>query len=50
VLGVESEVWPHAACIAQLGAYGFANGLAVPVEQAMPIYLRDKVAKKQTER
>lgn len=50
VLGVECEVWPRAACIAQLGAYGFANGLAVPVEQAMPVYLRDKVAKKQSER
>lgn len=50
VLAVESEVWPHAACVAQLGAYGFANGLAVAVEQAMPVYLRDKVAKKQSER
>ena len=50
VLDVESEIWPHAACIAQLGAYGFANGLAVAVEQAMPVYLRDKVAKKQSER
>lgn len=48
--GLEAEVWPHAACIAQLGAYDFANGLAVPVEQAMPVYLRDKVAKKQSER
>ena len=48
--GVVSEVWPHAACIAQLGAYDFADGLAVPVEQAMPVYLRDKVAKKQSER
>ena len=48
--GIDSEVWPHAACIAQLGAYDFANGLAVPVEQAMPVYLRDKVAKKQSER
>jgi tRNA threonylcarbamoyladenosine biosynthesis protein TsaB len=50
VLGVEVEVWPRAGCIAQLGAYGFASGLAVPVEQAMPVYLRDKVAKKQSER
>lgn len=48
--GVVSEVWPHAACIAQLAAYDFANGLAVLVEQAMPVYLRDKVAKKQSER
>lgn len=50
VLGIQVEVWPCAACIAQLGAYGFANGLAVAVEQAMPVYLRDKVAKKQAER
>ena len=50
VLGVESDVWPRAAAIAQLGAYGFANGLAVAVEQAMPVYLRDNVAKKQSER
>lgn len=47
---IESEVWPRAACVAQLGAYAFASGLAVPVEQAMPVYLRDKVAKKQSER
>jgi len=50
VQSIESEVWPRAACIVQLGAYDFANGLAVPVEQAMPVYLRDKVAKKQSER
>ncbi len=48
--GIEVEIWPRAACIAQLGAYEFANGSAVPVEQAMPVYLRDKVAKKQSER
>lgn len=47
---VESSIWPRAACIAQIGAYDFANGKAVPVEQAMPVYLRDKVAKKQSER
>ncbi len=47
---VISDVWPHAACVAQLGAYDFANGLGMPVEQAMPVYLRDKVAKKQSER
>ena len=50
VQGVESRVWPRAACVAQLGAFDFANGLAVPVERAMPVYLRDKVAKKQSER
>ena len=50
VQGVCSDVWPRAAAVAQLGAYYFANGLAVPVEQAMPVYLRDKVAKTQAER
>lgn len=50
LLGMDVQVWPRAAAIAQLGAYGFANGLAVAVEQAMPVYLRDKVAKKQSER
>ncbi len=48
--GIVSDIWPHAACIAQLGAYDFANGFAVSVEEAMPVYLRDKVAKKQSER
>ena len=50
VQGISSDVWPRAAAVAQLGAYYFANGLAVPVEQAMPVYLRDKVAKTQAER
>ena len=48
--GVEAEVWPSAACIAQLAALMVANGQTVAVEQAMPVYLRDKVAKKQSER
>lgn len=47
---VEIEVWPRAACIAQLGAHIHGQGLSVAVEQAMPVYLRDKVAKKQSER
>lgn len=50
LLGVEPQIWPRASCIAQLGAVDCANGLAVPVEQAMPVYLRDKVAKKRSER
>ena len=29
---------------------GFEQGMAVAVEQAMPVYLRDKVAKKESER
>ncbi len=50
VLAVETEKLPRAAAIAQLGADGLQGGLAVPVEQAMPVYLRDKVAKKESER
>ncbi|MDD4915765.1 MAG: tRNA (adenosine(37)-N6)-threonylcarbamoyltransferase complex dimerization subunit type 1 TsaB [Methylococcales bacterium] len=50
VQGVASDVQPRAACVAQLGAYAFACGLAVDVAQAMPVYLRDKVAKTQLER
>ena len=50
IRGVSSDLLPRAAAVAQLGAYFFANGLAVSVEQAMPVYLRDKVAKTQAER
>jgi len=46
----EIDLLPRAAAIARLGARGFEQGLAVAVEQAMPVYLRDKVAKKESER
>jgi len=46
----ESDVLPRAALIARLGVQGFMQGLAVPVELAMPVYLRDKVAKTEAER
>jgi len=46
----KSELLPRAGAIARLGARGFEQGLAVAVEQAMPVYLRDKVAKKESER
>ena len=44
------DALPRAGAIARLGARGFERDLAVPVEQAMPVYLRDKVAKKESER
>ncbi len=47
---VANDVWPKAAAIALLGGYYYQQGLAVPVEQAMPVYLRDKVAKTEVER
>jgi tRNA threonylcarbamoyladenosine biosynthesis protein TsaB len=46
----QAELLPRAGAIARLGARGFEQGLAVAVEQAMPVYLRDKVAKKESER
>lgn len=47
---IESDYLPKASAIALLGARGFTLDQAVPVEQAMPVYLRDKVAKKESER
>lgn len=50
VIRYEIDNLPSARSIARLGEVGFRQGLAVPVEQAMPVYLRDKVAKKESER
>jgi tRNA threonylcarbamoyladenosine biosynthesis protein TsaB len=46
----KADMLPRAGAIARLGARGFEQGLSVAVEQAMPVYLRDKVAKKESER
>jgi len=46
----ENDNLPRAGAIARLGVRGFKLGLAVAVELAMPVYLRDKVAKKEAER
>ncbi|MFI3121789.1 MAG: tRNA (adenosine(37)-N6)-threonylcarbamoyltransferase complex dimerization subunit type 1 TsaB [Methylococcaceae bacterium] len=50
VSSYEPDRLPRARAIARLGELGFAQGAAVPVELAMPVYLRDKVAKKESER
>jgi tRNA threonylcarbamoyladenosine biosynthesis protein TsaB len=50
VIRYEHDKLPRARAVARLGAQGFNQGLAVSVEQAMPVYLRDKVAKKESER
>lgn len=47
---IETGNLPRAGAIARLGARGFAKGLAVDVEDAQPVYLRNKVAKKESER
>lgn len=46
----ESDNLPQAAAIAQLGIVGLQNNQGVAAENAMPVYLRDKVAKKESER
>ena len=50
VTQIYPEVWPQAATIARLAQDDFNNGLAVTAEQAQPVYLRDDVAKKISER
>lgn len=46
----EDNNLPRARAIAKLGLAGIKEGLGVPAEQALPVYLRDKVAKKESER
>jgi tRNA threonylcarbamoyladenosine biosynthesis protein TsaB len=50
IIRYEADNPPRARAVARLGCEGFKQGLAVSVEQAMPVYLRDKVAKKESER
>jgi tRNA threonylcarbamoyladenosine biosynthesis protein TsaB len=50
VIHYHADLLPRAGAIARLGARGFNLGEAVAVERAMPVYLRDKVAKKEAER
>lgn len=42
---IHADLLPRAAEIARLGAADFAAGLAVEAERALPIYLRDEVAR-----
>lgn len=44
------DTYPRAGDIAVLAAADYNNGLAVSAEHAMPVYLRDKVALKKSER
>jgi tRNA threonylcarbamoyladenosine biosynthesis protein TsaB len=41
---------PHAGAIARLGARALRAGLGVPAHQALPVYLRDRVALTEIER
>jgi len=48
--GIDSSMVPQAAAIAAIGAAQFAAGRGVDAAQALPLYLRDKVALKTSER
>ncbi|HEY5993412.1 MAG TPA: tRNA (adenosine(37)-N6)-threonylcarbamoyltransferase complex dimerization subunit type 1 TsaB [Gallionellaceae bacterium] len=48
--GVDDQAVPQAAAIARIAAPLFAAGLGVDAAEAMPFYLRDKVALKTSER
>lgn len=50
LLDRDSNLLPRAAAILKLAQRDFIEGKAVPVEQAMPVYLRDKVAQTEQER
>ena len=48
--GVDSAAVPQAAAIAVLGAVQFERGHGIDAAEALPLYLRDKVALKTSER
>lgn len=47
ISSTDIEVYPHAAAVARLGAVAFTQNEQRPAEQALPVYLRDKVAEKK---
>jgi tRNA threonylcarbamoyladenosine biosynthesis protein TsaB len=47
---IRADVWPTAAAVVRLAAPGFARGEGVAAAQALPIYVRDKVALTTAER
>ncbi|NOQ63286.1 MAG: tRNA (adenosine(37)-N6)-threonylcarbamoyltransferase complex dimerization subunit type 1 TsaB [Methyloprofundus sp.] len=50
LIDFDADYLPHSAEIALLAAVAVQRGQTVSVEQAMPVYLRDKVAKTTAER
>ncbi|MDH5594095.1 MAG: tRNA (adenosine(37)-N6)-threonylcarbamoyltransferase complex dimerization subunit type 1 TsaB [Gammaproteobacteria bacterium] len=47
ITGSQSKYFPHAMDMIPQAVFSFEQGLAVPAEQALPVYLRDKVAVKK---
>jgi tRNA threonylcarbamoyladenosine biosynthesis protein TsaB len=50
LIAFDADYLPHSADIALLGSVAVKRNKTIPVEQAMPVYLRDKVAKTTAER
>jgi len=48
--GIDEKAMPQASAVARIGAREFAKGNAVDAALALPLYLRDKVALKTSER
>ncbi|MEW5786210.1 MAG: tRNA (adenosine(37)-N6)-threonylcarbamoyltransferase complex dimerization subunit type 1 TsaB [Pseudomonadota bacterium] len=48
--GARADLLPHARAIAALAAARFVRGEGLPAEGAEPLYIRDKVARKISER
>ena len=46
----QAQVWPRARHVAELGARGVADGSSVAAQEALPLYVRDNVALKSSER
>lgn len=44
LIRIEADLFPHAREIALLAAAQFARGAGKPAEEALPLYIRDKVA------
>ena len=45
---IYSDATPHAVSIVRLAEWYFNDGLAIPAEEALPVYLRNKVAEKKS--
>ncbi|MBI3546229.1 MAG: tRNA (adenosine(37)-N6)-threonylcarbamoyltransferase complex dimerization subunit type 1 TsaB [Gammaproteobacteria bacterium] len=50
VINWRAQCFPRARAVAELAVNAYAKGMALAPEQALPVYVRDEVAVKQTKR
>ncbi len=48
VIGIEADSYPRAAAICKLAESEVSKGMALPGEQVLPVYLRDKVTHRKS--